>query len=112
MPKKKKKNRSITFKKLLKADNYINSEAIRRHLPFLLFLFFLTMVYIWNSHLTGKVLREIGKKDKEIKRLRWELMTTESHLMNLGKQSKLATIVDSLGLEELKSPPKIIKVKL
>ncbi len=112
MAEKKKKNRSITFKKLLRAENYINSVAIQRHLPYLLFLFLLTMVYIWNSHLTGKVLRDIGKKDKEIKRLRWELMTTESHLMNLGKQSKLASIVDSLGLKELKSPPKIIKLKL
>ena len=87
MAEKKKKNRSLTFKKLLQADNYINSDAIRRHLMFLLLLFSLTMVYIWNSHMTGKVLREIGKKDKDIKRLRWELMTTESHLMNLGKQT-------------------------
>lgn len=108
---KNKKNKPITIKKLLQVDNYINSNAIRKHLMFLMFLFSLTMVYIWNSHMTGKVLREIGKKDKDIKRLRWELMTTESHLMNLGKQSKLATIVDSLGLQELKSPPVIIKVK-
>jgi len=75
-----------------------------------LFAFVLTVVYVWNSHYSIRSIREIGKVHNEIRELRWEYMTTKSELMNLGKQSELARLVDSLGLKELKEPPKVLVI--
>jgi hypothetical protein len=106
-----KKKHATTIKELIRLDNYINEKMFLKHVPFFLFLFFLAIFYIFNSHLTGRILRKIGQTDKEVKRLRWELMTLESNLMNIGKPSELANKVDTAGLKELKSPPQIIYIQ-
>jgi hypothetical protein len=45
-----------------------------------------------------------------VKELKWELMTTESEIMNMVKQTELVKMVDTLGLKELSTPPTILYV--
>lgn len=103
--------KGVGFKDLFTLDNYFDEVTLTKQLPFVLFLFVLTVVYVWNSHYSIRSIREIGQVQNEIKELRWEFMTTKSELMNLGKQSKLAVLVDSLGLKELNEPPKVLLKK-
>tara|TARA_B100000683_G_scaffold12292_2_gene13077 strand:- start:255 stop:593 length:339 start_codon:yes stop_codon:yes gene_type:complete len=105
------KKNATNIRELIRLGNYLNEEMFRRQVPYFLLLFVLAILYIFNSHHAGRTLRTIGQTDKELKRLRWELMTLESNLMNIGKPSELSVLVDTLGLKELKSPPQIIFVQ-
>jgi len=105
---KQKVNKGVTLVKLLALDNYLDNKSIAKQFPFLAFLFFLGVVYIWNGHYQMRTIREIETVNNEVKELRWELMTTESEIMNMVKQTELVKMVDSLGLKELNTPPTIL----
>lgn len=105
---KKSSKKGVGFKDLMSLDSYFDQDVLAKYLPLVLFAFGLTVIYVWNSHYSIRSIREIGQVQNEIKELRWEYMTTKSELMNLGKQSELARLVDSLGLKELKEPPKVL----
>jgi hypothetical protein len=107
-PKAEKVKKGVTLRKLLSLDNYLDKDVIAKQLPFLLFLFGLCVIYIWNGHFQMRTIRQVEAKQKEIKELRFELMTAESELMNMIKQTELIKMVDTLGLQELKSPPTIL----
>ncbi len=81
------------------------------NLPFLCFVCFLALIYIWNVHYTEKTVREIDEVSKQLKRIRWKYMTTQSELMNISKHSKMTNLVDDLGLQPLETPPKKIKLQ-
>lgn len=114
-PKTKSKNRNlkskgVTLRKLLTLDNYLDRTAINKQLPFLLYLFFLGVLYIWNGHYQSRTIRAIEQVNNRVKELNWEYMTTQSDIMNMSKQSELAKMVDSIGLQELKTPPTILYI--
>ena len=108
--KKEQVKKGVTLRKLLALDNYLDKDAIAKQFPFLVFLFVLGVVYIWNGHYQMRTIREIEKVSNEVKELKWELMTTESEIMNMVKQTELVKMVDTLGLKELSTPPTILYV--
>ncbi|WP_432713105.1 FtsL-like putative cell division protein [Pedobacter sp.] len=93
------------FKRLL-TDGVITKEAATEMLPFLLFISFLCMLYIANSHMAVKNIRDIDKLNKEVKELSWEYKSLKADLMFKSKLTEVAKKVDTLGIRELVVPPK------
>ena len=108
-PKKVKESESanLFFKKLF-IDGVVSKEAATAMLPFLVFLSLLTMLYIANSHMAVKNIRDIDKLSKEVKELSWEYKSLKADLMFKSKLTEVAKKVDTLGIRELTEPPKKI----
>ncbi len=100
-------SRNAFFKKLL-TDGVVTKEAATEMLPFLLFICFLSMLYIANSHMAVKNIRDIDKLNKEVKELSWEYKSLKADLMFKSKLTEVAKKVDTLGLKELIEPPRKI----
>ena len=102
-------NAGAFFKKLF-TEGMVSKEAATEMLPFLLFLSFLCMLYIANSHMAVKNIRSIDKLNKEVKELSWEYKSLKADLMFKSKLTEVAKKVDTLGIKELTEPPKKIVV--
>ncbi|UYZ64824.1 FtsL-like putative cell division protein [Hymenobacter weizhouensis] len=76
-----------------------------RFLPYLLFIMFLTLVYIGNTHYATRMNRSIQKLKLETEDLRADYTTLKSDYMEASKQSEVARKVAAYGLVESSSPP-------
>jgi hypothetical protein len=99
----------LFFRKLI-SEGGVSKEAATEMLPFLLFLSLLCMLYIANSHMAMKNIRNIDKLNKEVKELSWEYKSLKADLMFKSKLTEVAKQVDTLGIRELTEPPKRIVV--
>lgn len=95
------------FKKLF-TEGVVSKESATEMLPFLIFLSVLCMLYIANSHMAIKNIRNIDKLNKEVKELSWEYKSLKADLMFKSKLTEVAKKVDTLGIKELTEPPKKI----
>jgi hypothetical protein len=100
-----------TFFGKLFSEGGVSKEAATEMLPFLLFLSFLGMLYIGNSHIAMQNIRNIDKLQKEVKELSWEYKSLKADLMFKSKLTEVAKKVDTLGVKTLTEPPKKIIVK-
>ncbi|HKG07570.1 MAG TPA: FtsL-like putative cell division protein, partial [Pedobacter sp.] len=82
--KKEPENENLFFKKLF-TEGVISKEAATQVLPFLIFLSVLSMLYIANSHMAIKNIREIDQLNKEVKELSWEYKSLKADLMFKSK---------------------------
>ena len=101
---------TVFFRKLF-IDGAVSKEAATDMLPYLVFLCVLGMIYIANSHMAVKNIRDIDRISKEVKELSWEYKSLKADLMFKSKMTEVAKKVDTLGLEELVEPPKKIIVQ-
>ena len=98
------------FRKLF-VEGAVSKETATDMLPYLIFLCVLGMVYIANSHMAVKNIRDIDRISKEVKELSWEYKSLKADLMFKSKMTEVAKKVDTLGLMELIEPPKKIIVQ-
>lgn len=91
----------------------LTSGAIVKQLPFILFLSLLALVYIGNRYNTEKITRATIILQQEVKRLRAEMISSESNLMFMSKQSEVIRLVkaNNLGLNEAVEPPYKLVIK-
>ena len=90
--------------------SYFALQSLANNLMYALFLAFVAVGYIWNAHLSEKMVRETDDMNRELKELRWEYMSNKSELMFKSKPSQVANSVAASGLHELRTPPKKIKI--
>ncbi len=88
----------------------VSMENITANAPFILFLFFLVLVYIGNTHEMETTVRDIDRTKDQLKQVRWRYMSAKSELMYNCKQTEVASAVRTMGLRELKSPPNKIVI--
>ncbi len=100
---------TVFFRRLF-TEGVVSKEAATDMLPFLVFLCVLGMIYIANSHMAVKSIRDIDRLNKEVKELSWEYKSLKSDLMFRSKLTEVAKKVDTLGIKELIEPPKKIVV--
>lgn len=95
------------------SGNIFTKEEVMRHLPYVLFLAFIALLYIANGYYAEDAVRKLNKEGTELKELRSEYITTKSDLMHLSKQSEVAGMAEKKipGLKESLVPPKKIIVK-
>lgn len=79
------------------------------HLPFIVFLISLGVLHIANNHLAEYYVRTIAQKEKEVRQLRWEYLSTSSEMMKQSKQSSVAALVEQQGIKPLRVPPNIVE---
>lgn len=108
--KKEAKGSGEDFLKFFFKEGAVSKEAATDALPFIVFLAFLCMVYIANSHFAVNNVRNIDKLGKEVKELSWEYKSLKADLMFKSKLTEVAKQVDTLGIKELTEPPKKIVV--
>lgn len=109
LKKKEPESNNAFFRKLF-VEGVVSKEAATEMLPFLIFLSVLCMLYIANSHVAVKNVRDIDKLNKEVKELSWEYKSLKADLMFKSKLTEVAKKVDTLGIKELTEPPKKIVI--
>jgi hypothetical protein len=82
-----------------------------RYMPRLLFLLFMGIFYVGNTHYHEKLARKIGQLERTIDTLRVDYTTLQADYMFDRKQSEVAKRVAKLGLYETPYPPLKIKRK-
>lgn len=99
------------FEKRLKLESYFEEGFPVQYLPKILFVVFLSLLYISNTHYADKATRAIDKAQTEVEDLRADFTTLKADVMFASKQSEVARRVKSMGLEESLKPPFKIVVK-
>lgn len=92
------------------SGTFLTNEKNLKHLPYILFITFLAILYIGNGYYADGKIREFNKTTNEIKELRSDYISTASELMIASKQSEVAKAVEPLGLKEPVVPPIKIEV--
>ncbi|MCG9880712.1 MAG: hypothetical protein MH472_08960 [Bacteroidia bacterium] len=99
------RNFTATVRRFADFDFKIKPEQVKKQMPYLVYLFFLVMLFIYNSHRSEKIIREADKLQQEVKDLRSEYISELSQLMGESKQSAVAKKLAPHGIKELKTPP-------
>jgi hypothetical protein len=92
------------------SGTFLTNEKNLKHLPYILFLAFVAILYIANGYYADDKIREFNKTTNQLKELRSEYISTKSELMFASKQSEVAKSAEKLGLKEPVVPPTKIEV--
>lgn len=87
------------------AVDFQSLKWIKDNLYFILYMFFVGIIYIANSHFAERQTRKLEALTNEIKELKSEAMTLNAHLCNLKKQSYLSQRLQEKGIVPLKDIP-------
>ncbi|WP_193560171.1 FtsL-like putative cell division protein [Hymenobacter nivis] len=98
------------FDRMTSVDGLFREGLPVRYLPHLLFVMFLTLLYIGNTHYGNRMSRNIQRLKQETEDLRADYTTLKSDYMEASKQSEVARKVAAFGLVESSSPPFRIQV--
>ena len=98
------------LEKKLKLETYFDEGFPVQYLPKILFVLFLSLFYIGNSHYAEKTTRAINKAQTEVEDLRADFITIKADMMFSAKQSEVARRVKVLGLKESLTPPFKVEV--
>jgi hypothetical protein len=93
------------MEKRLKLESYFEEGFPVQYLPKILFVTFLSLVYISNTHYAEKTTRQIDRAQSEVEDLRADYTTLKADVMFASKQSEVARRVKELGLQESSNPP-------
>lgn len=99
------------LEKKLKLESYFEEGFPVQYLPKILFVTFLSLVYISNTHYAEKTTRKIDRAQTEVEDLRADYTTLKADVMYASKQSEVARRVKDLGLKESLNPPFKVVVK-
>ena len=104
---------TFSFREIINGDIFAR-EQLMKNLWYILFVVFLTVIYIYNKYQTENVLIDIIETQKEVKELRAYSVSNANELMSLSKESEVIRLVqkNKLDIKELKKPPEKIIVKV
>lgn len=92
------------------SGTFLSSDKSLKHLPFILFLTLIAVLYIANGYYADDKIRQVNKVSNHLKELRSEYISTKSDLMFASKQSEVAKSAEAIGLKEPIVPPTKIQV--
>ncbi len=93
------------MEKKMKLETYFEEGFPVQYLPKILFVMFLSLIYISNTHYAEKTTRAIDRAQNEVEDLRADYTTLKADVMFASKQSEVARRVKELGLKESLRPP-------
>ena len=102
--------RARRFIKALNVFGYLDKKAILHIMPFMFFLTGLAVLYIGNSFVAERTIRDIDKTQKDIKEMRAEYISAKTELMVKSKQTEVAASLLPYGIKESVVAPKKIVV--
>ena len=74
------------------------------YLKFMIFLALIGVAYIWNSHQAEKQIKLMEAYQKSVKSLKSNYLLKESTLSAATRLSEISSLVDTIGLKELRDP--------
>jgi hypothetical protein len=80
--------------------SFLSDDRAAQHVPFILFLGLIAILYIANGYYADDKIREVNKVSNQLKELHTEYISSKSDLMFVSKQSEVAKAVLPLGLKE------------
>lgn len=89
---------------------FLSDDRSIKHVPFIMFLGLIAILYIANGYYADDKIREENKVSNEIKELRTEYISSKSDLMFVSKQSEVAKAVEPIGLKEPVVAPMKIEI--
>lgn len=104
-----KKTGKFSLWTILRGEFLANDKAIK-HLPFVMFLTALALVYIANAYYVERKVVKIQKLNQRVKDLHTNYVSVKADLMFSMKQTEIATKMAESGLKESVTPPKVIKI--
>jgi cell division protein FtsB len=78
----------------------MGASLILKNLPFVLFLSFLTVIYIANAHYAEKQVRQIQTLQNEVKELKRQYNSLKSEIMFKSRLAEIGEDVEALGLRK------------
>lgn len=109
-PPRKKKSGIVKSLNTVFSGTFLSNDNVLKHIPFILFLSVIAILYIANGYWADDKVRQVNKLNAQIKDYRSEYISTKSDLMFISKQSEVAKAVEKLGLKEPIVPPMKIVV--
>lgn len=104
-----KKSSRFSPGKVLRGEFLADAKMIK-HVPFVLFLTALALVYIGNAYYVERKVVKIQKLNKRVKDLHTNYVSVKADLMFSMKQTEIATKMLESGLKESVTPPKVIRI--
>ena len=101
--------RKFSLASLLRGE-FLADESTLRHLPFVLFLSLLGLVYIANAYYVERKVVAIQQVSKRVKDMHTHYVSVKADLMYEMKQTEIAVDMAETGLKESVTPPKVLKV--
>jgi cell division protein FtsL len=89
----------------------VSYRAIVNNIPFLSFCVLLCVLYISNSQRAIDMQRELNKRNKELKELRWKYIDVKSQLMDVKTEREVMKSSEKLGLKPSVLPAYKVKKK-
>lgn len=80
-------------------------SVVQSYLKYILFLTGIGMLFIWNTHLAERRVKEFDTLKKDVKKLRDEYMMKEAVLSAGTSYYTIGQAADTLGLNKLDHPP-------
>lgn len=102
-------SRKFSFGSLLRGE-FLADESTLRHLPFVIFLSLLGLVYISNAYYVERKVVAIQQISKRVKDMHTHYVSVKADLMYEMKQTEIAVDLAETGLKESVTPPKVLKV--
>lgn len=96
------------LEKVMSFESLLESTNISKYFFRFLWLVFLGVIYIYNTHSSERMVREADKLKKSIVNKRTEYMTLHSDVMFESKESEVFKKVKEFGLEDDHAPMKLI----
>jgi hypothetical protein len=93
------------FERRLRLESYFDEGFPVQYLPKILFVMFLCVMYIGNTHYGERTTREINRSQSEVVDLRADYTTLKADVMFASKQSEVARRTRDMGLRETLKPP-------
>lgn len=111
-PKKAARKRVNPVKDVISGNVLVRGYLVK-HVPYIILLVVLAILYISNRYKNEKIAIEQQQLHEELKNLRSESITTAAELMRISRQTEVINLVKERGmeLEESTVPPKIIDNK-
>ena len=97
------------LERLLQRYGFFSEGFPVQYIPYVLYIFFLGILYVGNTHYHERAIRKIGRLEKEIEDLRADFTTLKADYMFASKQSEVAKRVAPMDIYESRQPPFKIK---
>ncbi len=91
--------------------SFFKLETIIRNIPFFMFIVAIGVLYIWNNAHGVAMEREMRTINQQLLEKQYYYNATKDSLTQRSRQSRVATMVDTLHMQELSNPPYTIKAK-
>ncbi len=110
-PKAAKKNFFFRYIRPILDGSIISRENTVRNFPFIFYIILLLILFISNTFRAQDTQRRINHTTEEVQTLRIKSIYMKSQLMESTRPTKMAKMVEKLGLQESTVPPQRIIVK-